>query len=305
VPACHTAAIFLLDSSTTRRFRRHTVAFYCAQEVAMKQETTSVKPLRLRSSQQWYQHFVGNTTPRAPIPWKRGAELAASEKAAMAASLQAWQLGETSDGRHLLAAARRYADDQRDPLFLDAVRRFIAEEQRHGSDLGRYLDLAGIPRVSRDWGDSIFRALRYSLTNMELWVTLVLMVETLALIFYRAVRDATGCVLLRAICNQILHDEVHHIRFQIERLAVLHRKRGRRWLTATLWIHRVLFTGIVLAVWVGHRRALMAGGFSFGRFWRSAWLRMGFAWLRMDPTRYPWQNPQALGDLRVGLATDR
>lgn len=270
----------------------------------MKQEPISFKPLRLRSSQQWHQHFVHNTTSRAPIPWERGAELAASENTALAASLQAWQLGETSDGRHLLAAARRYADEQRDPLFLDAVRRFIAEEQRHGSDLGRYLDLAGIPRVARNWGDSIFRAFRYSLTNMEIWVTVVLMVETLALIFYRAVRDASGCVLLKAICNQILRDEVHHIRFQIERLAILHRQRGRRWLTVTLWIHRVLFTGVVLAVWVGHHRALKAGGFDFRRFWRSAWLRMGFAWLRMDPARYPWQNEQAQGDLLVELAVD-
>jgi hypothetical protein len=46
--------------------------------------------------------------------------------------------------------------------------------------------------------------------------------------------------------------------------------------------------GITMAIWFGHRRALKAGGFTFGRFWRSAWSQMRRAWRLMNPQGYRW-----------------
>ena len=270
----------------------------------MKQQEPESRNLDARSSGHWYEHYVRNAEALRQAPWQRGAEITAEEKRAIGKSLQAWQLGETSDGRHLLAAARRYARRQNDPLFVEVVRLFIREEQRHGGELGRFLDLAGIPRVSSNWGDTLFRACRYCLPSMEIWVTLVIMVETLALLYYRAIRAATGSRVLRRICDQILRDEVHHIRFQYERLAILHRRRPALLLRLTQGLHRLLFAGIVLAVWVGHHRALAAGGFRFRGYWRAAWLRMRFAWLRMDPARYRWDE-RPVESLHGELATDR
>lgn len=270
----------------------------------MTHHDTPPVPLTARRSGQWYEHFTRSAQDRLHVPWQRGAELTPAEREAIAPSLQAWQLGETSDGRHLLTAARRYARRQEDPLFVEVVKLFIREEQRHGAELGRFLALAGIPRIRRDWGDTLFRAFRYSLPSMELWATLVIMVETLALVFYKAVRDATGSVVLRRVCGQILRDEVHHVRFQYERLAILLRFRPR-WLRAlTLGLHRGLFAGIALAVWVGHRRALAAGGHDFRSYWRAAWLRMRFAWSRMDPARYCWDAKPAV-DAVNELAPER
>ena len=77
---------------------------------------------------------------------------------------------------------------------------FIREEQYHGELLGRFLDLSGPGRVRADWGDSLFRAARYSVTNMEVWTTPVVMVETLAVIYYNAVRRATDSPVLRVVC---------------------------------------------------------------------------------------------------------
>lgn len=133
---------------------------------------------------------------------------------------------------------------------------------------------------------------------MEVWATPVVMVETHATVYYNAIRRATNSPVLRAVCEQILADEVPHIRFQCERLAVLHRRRSRvlRWLTGVL--HRVFFVGITLAVWVGHRRAYHAGGYTFGRFWATAWRRMKHAWRRMRPNAYDWtdrRTPSAAG----------
>ena len=261
----------------------------------MRQETTTFRPLQALTSAQWHEHYLNNAASRREVPWDRGAEITADERRAIGKSLSAWQLGETSDGRHLMAAARRYAERQNDPFFLEAVRLFIREEQRHGAELGRFLDLAGVPRARRDWGDTLFRAFRYAVPSMEIWVTVVIMVETLALIYYQAVRDATGSKVLRRICDQILRDEVHHIRFQYERLAVLCRRRPPLLLRATASLHRLLFAGIALAVWAGHRRALAAGGFDFDTYWRSAWMRMRFAWRRMDPARYVWEAENRTG----------
>ncbi len=207
---------------------------------------------------------------------------------AIAPSLQAWQLGETSDGRHLRAAAARYAKRVGDPDYPPAVDLFIREEQRHGELLGQFLDLAGVGRVTANWGDRLFRAARYSVTDMEVWTTPVVMVETLALVYYNAIRRATGSAVLHAICAQILADEVPHLRFQCERLALLFRRRTRFALRLTMLGQRLCFSAVVALVWVGHQRAFRAGGYDWRRYWRASWARMNAAWRLIDSLRYDW-----------------
>ncbi|MBP3959902.1 ferritin-like domain-containing protein [Gemmata sp. G18] len=245
------------------------------------------------NSAEWVAYFRHNATNLMPVPWGCGAGVSPEELAEIAGSLRAWQLGETSDGTRLTRAASRYAVRMNDPGFVDAIRLFIAEEQRHGAELGKYLDLVGVPRKGRDWGDAVFRCFRHVLHQMEVWATVVVMVESHAMLYYAALRRATGSAVLRRICHQILRDEVPHLRFQCERLAVLHRGRARVLWVLTMGAHRVLFAGVTLAVWAGHRRALRAGGFTFGRFWRSAWAQMGKAWRAMDPRAYRWPAPTA------------
>jgi hypothetical protein len=243
---------------------------------------------RVRTAGEWFAAFRANADRCRPIPWERGAEVTPAQLAAIARSLQAWQLGETSDGRHLRAAAARYARKVGEPDYPAAVELFIAEEQRHGELLGRFLDLAGAGRIASDWGDRLFRAFRYCVTDMEAWTTPVVMVETLALVYYNAIRRATGSAVLRAICSQILADEVPHLRFQCERLAILFSRRSRLAFRLTLLCHRLCFLAILALVWLGHRKALRAGGYSWRRYWRASWDRMKACWRLMSPTRYDW-----------------
>lgn len=260
---------------------------------------TGTRPLcapalpRVLTSREWRDYYLANARRLRPLPWHLGADISAEELAAIAPSLRAWQLGETSDGGRLIHAAEGYAERFQDPDFVPAVRLFIGEEQRHGETLGRFLDLAGVPRAEANWGDSLFRLARYSLRTMEAWVTPVVMVETHALIYYNSIRQATRSVLLRAICEQILADEVPHIRFQCERLAILHRQRPRWLLAATMAGHRAAFAGVTLAVWLGHRRALRAGGYGFWRFWDASWRKMRHAWRLMSPEAYDWRHGNA------------
>jgi hypothetical protein len=245
---------------------------------------------RLVTSREWVAYFRANAEQARPISWWRGPEVTAEELASVARSLQAWQLGETSDGRHLRAAAARYAEQVGDEDYPSAVELFIREEQRHGEMLGRFLDRAGAGRVESDWGDTLFRAARYCLTSMEVWTTVVVIVETLALVYYNAIRRATRSTVLREICSRILSDEVPHLRFQSERLAILFRDRGRFLFALTMFWQRFCFLGVMLLVWMGHRRALRAGGYNWRRYWRSSWDRMNATWRAMDPRRYDWPD---------------
>jgi hypothetical protein len=138
---------------------------------------------------------------------------------------------------------------------------------------------------------------------MEVWTTPVVMVETLAMVYYNAVRRATGSPLLRAICRQILADEVPHVRFQCERLATIYRDRPRSLLGLTMVCQRLMFLVVVLLVWLGHRRALRAGGYGWRRFWRASWDRMATAWRLMDPRRYAWPSAGQRGAARRAQTT--
>src|SRR5436309_840430 len=86
---------------------------------------------RALSTAEWLDYFRANAGRGRPVPWGH-AGLTDAERDAVGRSLQAWQLGETSDGRHLRAAAARHAARTADPEFPALVDLFIQEEQRHG-----------------------------------------------------------------------------------------------------------------------------------------------------------------------------
>ena len=123
------------------------------------------------------------------------------------------------------------------------------------------------------------------------------------MVYYAALGKATRSPVLRAICQQILLDEVPHIRFQCERLATLHQDRSRAMYALTLSCHRLFFTVMTLLIWLGHARALRAGGLNFRRFWRSSWARMDVAWRLMNPRAYRWPATERRGPLAAGLPT--
>ncbi len=171
----------------------------------------------MHSSSFWISHFQENARHQK-IDWSTTPAIQEKEKEQILYSLKAWQLGETSEGKHLLAAARRHAKKIKDPAYVDAVKLFIKEEQKHGNNLGKYIDLIGEERSKKDWGDTLFRKVRYFNTSMELWTITVIIVESAAQVFYQALHDASNCQLLQSICIDILQDEAHHIKFQNERL---------------------------------------------------------------------------------------
>ena len=219
----------------------------------------------MRSSKFWQNHFQQNLTKQR-VDWNQPVGIKKEEKEQIFYSLQAWQLGETSDGSHLLAAAEKYAKKIGDPNYVEAVKLFIKEEQKHGSNLGRYIDLIGESRKKKDWGDSLFRKVRYFNTSMELWTITVIIVESAAQIFYQALKDATSCNLLKQICADILKDEAYHIKFQNERLKSIFQRKSFYSRAFSIGLYGILFFAVIHAVWFGHKKAFKAGRVSKSNF---------------------------------------
>jgi hypothetical protein len=221
----------------------------------------------MHSSHEWTEHFRSNAFNHR-VDWTTHPAITPEQIKVIKRSLQAWQLGETSDGKNLIRAASKYASRIDDPDYVKAITLFIKEEQKHGENLGRYLDVIGEQRIQKDWGDTLFRKVRYLNTSMEIWTLAVLVVESTAQVFYQALKASTQCPLLRQICSDILIDEAYHIVFQVERMTVLFEEKD----ALAKWFIRPIYTcfyfGVALLVWFAHRRLFRAGGNTFKMYIR-------------------------------------
>ena len=237
------------------------------------------------TSEQWRAYFHQNAASLLSIPWEQGVSLNDAEKTAVAASIQEFQLGESSEGKHFQGLAREYSQLTGDNDYIYTLRLFIAQEHRHALDLGRVMDLAGIARIGHTWPDAVFRWLRHR-AGLELSIGVLVTAEIIAKVYYIALREATTSAVLRRLCDQILSDEVQHVRFQCERLAILRARRSRAsvWLKGAL--QRWFFGGTCWVVWWKHRHALRAGGFSCRSFRRAARREMAGAVALMNPKNY-------------------
>lgn len=230
-------------------------------------ENTTAAVLPVKTSLEWMEHFTNNAKHQR-IDWSIAPSISASEKKELVKSLQAWQLGETSEGSHLLKAATAYSKRIQDPYYPEAVKLFIKEEQKHGNNLGTYLDLIAVPRLKKNWGDTLFRKVRYFNSSMELWTIAVIIVESCAQLFYKSVKDGTQCELLKSICTDILQDEAPHVVFQSERLMLIFQGKNRFEKFICKNFYFLSFYTIILTVWLGHHQAFQAGGNDFKTYWR-------------------------------------
>ena len=220
----------------------------------------------MKSSQQWVSYFKENLEIKR-IDWQQPASITENELKSILKSVQAWQLGETSDGKNLLKACSIYAERISDPYYIKAMQLFIKEEQKHGNNLGKYLDLIGQPRIKRNWGDTLFRIVRHLNNSMEWWTITVIIIESAAQIFYQSLKDATGCKLLKQICADILIDEAAHIQFQQERLATIFRSKTIIWRSLSYYWYKCFFLFVSLVVWAAHKKLFKAGGNSFKNYY--------------------------------------
>lgn len=181
-------------------------------------------PAPLADSTAWHEYFLANARVQCAIPWDEPYQLSAAEYAAVIPSIQEFQLGESSEGKHLYRAAQRYAAQMNDPVYVQAIAAFIREEQRHAQNLRRFLSTQQAPTLASSWVDRIFRGLRRG-TNLDLVLSVLVSAEMLANVYYAALAAATASPVLQVLCAQILHDEAGHVQFHCERLASIRARR--------------------------------------------------------------------------------
>lgn len=223
------------------------------------------------SSREWRLYFEGNAASLLEVPWHAGPELTPDEAAAIAGSLQEFQAGGSSEGRHLLRYAKAYSRRTGDQDYVTAIRLFIAEEQRHARDLGRFLALHAIPLVHTTFADRVFRRLRNLAGALEVSIGVLVTAEIIAKAYYGVLRRATRSTILVRFCDQILRDELRHVQFHADRLRRLRARRSRPGLAATMGAQRFLYLGTVCVVWWNHRHAIRRGGWSGADWWRACW----------------------------------
>lgn len=229
------------------------------------------------TSLEWKKYYEENACSLLEIPWNIGHELTDEEQKTITSSVQDFQVGESSEGRHLFQYAKDYAEQTGDHEYVDAIRVFIAEEQRHARDLAHFMQINTIPLVKTTFTDSVFRQLRQLFGNLEISIGLLITAEIISKVYYAALRDATNSQVLQALCKQILQDEVKHIEFQAERLGMLRASRNRFLLTIINGLQRFLFWGTCFVVWIFHKKVFARGRFTFIEFWKYCWKEFNLA----------------------------
>lgn len=247
----------------------------------------------------WREYFERNAKIALAVPWELGADLDRQARRVVSRSIQEFQRGESSEGKHLYHYGERYATETGDHDYLLALRLFIAEEHRHARDLARFLQLNGIPLIRHTLADSVFRRLRNLFRSLEVSIAVLVTAEIFAQVYYAALQRATASTVLRRLCERILDDEERHVQFQTWQLARLRARRSGVHRHLARMAQRLLFLGTCFVVWSGHRRALGAGGDTFRSFWSASWrqFRLAFssppataAALGPPPKRVLYQN---------------
>jgi hypothetical protein len=219
----------------------------------------------------WLAYFRQNQLNRRGIAWHEGISLASHAQGPLARSLARFQLGESSNGTRLLAAARRLAERTGDKDYPKTIALFIAEEQEHSRLLARVLQQMHTPLLPCHWTDSLFRRCRHLLGFYE-EIAVLLMAEIIALKYYGVIRQRCRAPVLEVVCDQILADEKFHVRFHCERLHQV--ITTRYWpIRALCWVLlSAMFAGASAIVAWDHRRAFAALGSSAIEFLRDSWL---------------------------------
>ena len=107
----------------------------------------------------------------------------AVERTRIASSIQGFQIGEASEGRHLRAGAEEFARRTGNTDYPRAIACLIREENRHSAYLGAFMRHHGLPFAQAKWTDDVFRALRRG-AGIELSLRVLVTAELVAVTYY-------------------------------------------------------------------------------------------------------------------------
>lgn len=211
------------------------------------------------SYDEWLEFFRENDKHRLQIDFSQEVKLSDETKALILPSISAFQIGEHSDGLHLVKAAEVFASLFDEPAYPNVMKLFIKEENFHSSYLGEFMRFHNLPLRKSNFLDRTFRRIRRRGNILSEVITLIT-AEIIALSYYSALSDATESPALKRICAQMLHDELPHVIFQSYTIG--HFKESR-WLN---FKRRFLMRATTRAVWTAYGNVFRASGWTYDRF---------------------------------------
>jgi hypothetical protein len=214
----------------------------------------------------WVTYFRRNRERQerieARIDWDSPCTMSATARSAMVHSFQRFELGESGEGRTLLAKAARAGD----PEYLEALGKLVVEEQRHSALFARGLRHMNAQSLDRHWSDGAFTRLRHAL-GLRTEIGLFLVAESVALDYFRALWRHGPDEVLRGIGERIATDEIEHVQFQIDRLRSGFAASSRLTRLVARSALSVVAVGAVTVLVVDHRAALRTVGFAPHHYW--------------------------------------
>ncbi|EIJ41221.1 hypothetical protein BegalDRAFT_0300 [Beggiatoa alba B18LD] len=218
-----------------------------------------------QQSQTWLKYFLSNQKTLKSVDWQLPDDLSPAQQTLIRQSLQAFQRGENSEGKHLLSFAQQYAHTQADAHYVDAIKLFIREEQRHALLLATYMKKWEIPTTKHNHLDHCFRALRRQF-NLRFSIRVLQVAEMIADVYYTALARATQSALLKHLCHHILQDERMHLRFHAEQLAMMDWEKGIIGRITGNLLQKCLFYPTLLIIWFNYADLFRASGYDFPRY---------------------------------------
>ena len=226
--------------------------------------------------QQWLTHFKENDKARLQIDFSEEPILTHEQRKLIFKSIKAFQMGEHSDGVYLTELAERFGKEYHEPFYAETMNLFIKEENFHSAYLAWYLKYHNEPMAKKNRLDKLFRKLRHD-GRLFTEISVLLTAEIIAISYYSAlgnVADRIGSKDLRAICNQMLHDELPHIVFQSYTLSHFGNRKAFR---------RFIMECTTFTVYLMYGKLLKAGGYGYRRFHGDnvAYLKQSFSMIRL------------------------
>jgi hypothetical protein len=216
----------------------------------------------------WLNHFEHHALHPRCVAQGLSDVLMPDERKLIASSIATFQLGEQSEGRTLLRAAKCFAQEKQLPHLFSIVEFLIREEQRHASLLRAFMQDHRVPLKSTDWTDRIFRLVR-RLAGLRLYLSMLICAELIGNVYYRALESVTDCERLQVLCRTIVSDELAHVGFESQLLFALRTGRAPQLWALTQTAHRMFFAITAAVVWLTHRSVLRGAGHSRRSFLRS------------------------------------
>jgi hypothetical protein len=219
------------------------------------------------NSQDWLTYYQENKQNRPEPKWNLPTSLESGKQRILAHSLSHFQLGETGEGRFLIAEAR--VQIPHDLAYHRALELFVAEEREHARLLERLVLRFGGHTIQRHWTHSLFRLVRHAL-GFKFEIQLLVIAELVGTAYYRLLRARTPDPVLDETCALLLADEARHIDFHADWLGDFQSRllplEGAAWRAQ----FQILFTVAAEVAWIDHRAGLGAAGSNRREFFQEA-----------------------------------